>query len=82
MMSGCIALALAGASACFTGDGKQAQLTCSDVEIMGIETCKDQFKRLGGVASTSSGSFIITPGYYCGSHDCTIRSAPGIQDVQ
>ncbi len=54
LTSGCMALAIAGMVACFCGDGKTTSLTCSDVYIQGLETCKEQSARLGVVSSSTS----------------------------
>ena len=42
--AGCLALALAGAVACFIGqDDGSIKMTCSDLPIPNIESCKEQF---------------------------------------
>jgi hypothetical protein len=61
--SGCFALAVASMTACYSGNGQNFTLTCSDVQIQGLETCKDQMKRLGAAPmSTTSATIITTPG--------------------
>jgi hypothetical protein len=56
MMTGCVAL-LVG-QLCFMQD----KITCSDVEIQGIETCKAQFQRLGvATSSTTAATWVTIP---------------------
>ena len=75
---GCFALSVAGMTACYSGDAQQNyRLTCSDVKIGSLETCREQSARAGFSAS-STGS-VVVPGYYCGSHDCDIHAVPGIE---
>jgi hypothetical protein len=77
MFTGCVAL-LVG-QLCFAQD----RITCSDAEIgAGIETCKAQFARMGFSMSSTGTAIVMTPGYYCGSHDCDLHAKPGIAPNQ
>lgn len=42
MMFGCVALAIAGMTMCYSGN----KITCSDIEMPGVETCKCQSNRV------------------------------------
>jgi hypothetical protein len=57
--TGCMSLAIAGLVACYSGDGKTFALTCSDAYIPGLETCKEQFARLGLPVTSSTSSTIL-----------------------
>lgn len=60
---GCLALAIAGMTVCYSGDMQgNIKLTCSDVSIQGMETCKDQMARIGiNMSSTSMVTTVIVP---------------------
>jgi hypothetical protein len=53
LQAGCVALMMSGSSLCFSSNGTKSEITCSDIQIQGIESCKDQMRRVG-VATSST----------------------------
>jgi hypothetical protein len=58
MLSGCIALMVTTAVACYVGDGQGVRLICSDTPITGLETCKDRMAQPAGLSSSTTGTFM------------------------